>query len=137
MLSENSALPKTFHPTDELAAQWKWIEPERDLSQTQISSAQDIISQAGIAGQVYLRIISLPGISKLPQDIHANKAIWAGCLFRGMVTLLMGQDAAGLLSDAVLGHPPDLGLVHPRLPPAAELMDAFVGARDGPRESES
>lgn len=75
MLPENTALPKTSHPTDELAAQWKGIEPERDLSQLWISSAKDIISQAGIAGQVYLRIMSLPGISELPQDIHANKAI--------------------------------------------------------------
>lgn len=53
-------------------------------------------------------IISLPGISKLPQDIHANKAIWTRCLFRVMVTLLMGQDVAGVLCDVVLGHPPTL-----------------------------
>lgn len=86
MLPENAALPKTFHPTDELAAQWKRIGPERDLSQPRISSAKDIISQAGIASQVYLRIISLPGISKLPQDIHANEAIWSRCLFREVVT---------------------------------------------------
>lgn len=39
MLPENTVLPKTFHPTDELAAQWKRIEPERDLSQPGISSA--------------------------------------------------------------------------------------------------
>lgn len=43
MLPENTVLPKTFHPTDELTAQWKTIGPERDLSQPWISSAQDII----------------------------------------------------------------------------------------------
>lgn len=38
MFPENTVLPKTFHPTDELAAQWKRTEPEGDLSQPGISS---------------------------------------------------------------------------------------------------
>lgn len=79
---------------------------KRPQPATDIISSRYHQSQAGIAGQVYFRIISLPGISKLPQDIRANKAIWARCLFRGMVTLLVGQDAAGVLGDAVLGHAP-------------------------------
>lgn len=33
--------------------------------------------------------------------------------------------------------PPDLGLICPRLPPAAGLLAAFVGVGDGPRELES
>lgn len=84
---------------------------------------------------MYLRILSLPGISKLPQDIHANKVIWTRCLFRGMVTLLMSQDALG--SYVMLAHAPDPAVTHPKLPPAAKLMDVFVGARDGPRELDS
>lgn len=67
VLPENTALPKTFHPTDELAAQWKGFEPERDLSQPWISSAEDIISQAGIAGQVYLRLCLYQGFLNCPR----------------------------------------------------------------------
>lgn len=104
---------------------------------TNIISSRYHQSQAGIAGQVYLRIISLPGISKLPQDIRANKAIWARCLFRGMVTLLVGRMLLGSWVMLCWDIPPNLGLIHPRLPPAANLMDAFVGVRDGPRELES
>lgn len=52
-----------------------------------------------------------------------------------MVTLLMSQDALG--SYVMLAHAPDPAVTHPKLPPAAKLMDVFVGARDGPRELDS
>lgn len=63
--------------------------------------------------------------------------ISAGHLFGGRVLPLMGHDTTGVLGDAVSGHPPDLGLICSRLPPAAGLMAPFGGVEDGPRELES
>lgn len=39
MLAEKTVLPQTFHPSDELAAQWKGIEPEIAFSQPDIISS--------------------------------------------------------------------------------------------------
>ena len=86
-------------------------------------------SQAGIAGQVYLRIITLPGIFKLRPNRYVStyKVLVSGrCLVGGMEALLLAAVPPGLMmmSHAVEPQPwPD--------PPPAKGLTLAVGG-DGP-----
>lgn len=106
VMPENIVLPKTFHPTDELAAQWKTIGPERHLSQPRISSAQDIIKvKQGLLARCISGLSLYQGFLNCPRTSVQIRQSGLD-VSRGMVTPLVGQDAAGVLGDAVLGHPP-------------------------------
>lgn len=126
------------------SSQW-WIScsVERNRARNSSQPAMDIISshlsQAGIAGQVYLRIISLQFLNCpwTSMQVSVGRRSWLDvslerrCLC-WWATMLLGSQVM-LCWDIPL----DLGVIHPRVPPAAGLMAAFVGAGDGLRELES
>lgn len=139
MLAENTVLPQTFLPSDELAAQWKGIEPEIAFSQPQISSAPISVKQ-GLLARYILGLSLYLGILDFPQaSMQISAGTWsqldifleAGCLCWWAMTPLGSW--VMLCQDI----PPDLALICSRLPPAAGLMAPFGGVGDGPRELES
>lgn len=66
MLAEKTVLPQTFHPSDELAAQWKGIEPEIAFSQPQISSVPISVKQ-GLLARYILGLSLYLGFLDFPQ----------------------------------------------------------------------
>lgn len=123
MLAENTVLPQTFHLSDELAAQWKGIEPEIAFSQPQISSAPISVKQ-GLLARYILGLSLYLGFLDFPQaSMQISVGRWsqldifleAGC-FRWWATIPLGswvmlcQDIPPTLAWSVQGSHQQQGL---------------------------